>query len=201
MELKTRIYDTKVKLGAEIISFNEYQRSLNKLNDEIQKLQNEIADMQDAIDLCQLSLRSRGKIKEDIEQLATLMLQELFDDTFRFEFVPVYENEMLVGLNPQIFENDIPSNPGRFGGGACNVVGFAVRLLFIILKRELCNVLIWDEPFVNTDTVKWDEIIELLRAIQKDIPVQIIAITHSGKEFDQTFLVRRPNKYSIVEEL
>lgn len=177
------------------------QQTVKRHKAAVEALDVTIAELASAIELCKLSLKDRTKVKEDIEQLATLMLQALFDEDHRFEFVPVHDNEVLVGLKPQIYHFDTPNEPRKFGGGVRNVVSFAVRMLFVVLKKELSPIMILDEPFVNLDHEKWQKLIAFIEDLQRDLQIQIIMVTHSGNEFPQTFEVRKPNKISIVKEL
>jgi ABC-type glutathione transport system ATPase component len=171
----------------------------------ILEIENQITDIQQAVDLAKLCLRERSKIKEDIEQLATLMLQAIFDDSYTFELRPVYADDnpenALVGLKPLILENGVADEPKNYGGGARNIVGFAVQLAFLLVRKDLSPVMILDEPFINLSKTKWDKLIQFIEDLQQDIDFQLIMITHSGIQLPQTFEVLKPAKVSVVTEV
>ena len=192
-ELQIKVESNKQQIVREKQNEVRYTTLIDTVNKEIEQLTQ-------AIELCALSLKERSKIKEDIEELATLILHALFDENYRFAFDAVYDEDgLLVGLKPQIYHFEVGDDPKNYGGGVRNIVSFAVRLLFVWLGKGLAPILVLDEPFVNLDKAKWEKIVKFLEDLQRDLQIQVIMITHSGTEFPQTFVVRKPNKVSIVE--
>ena len=156
-----------------------------------------------AVELAKLCVSERGKVKDDIEALATDMLKALFGDHYSFEFQAVIDKKdgTLTGLRPLVFEYDDGDDPAEFGGGVCNITSLAIRTVFVLLKQELTPVLILDEPNTNLDAEKWDAWVAFMQDLCKDVDLQIIAVTHSDALFPTTYRVTKPSKRSIVERV
>lgn len=171
-------------------------------------LEDQITRTEEAITLARYCVRERAKVKDDIEQLVTSMIQSIFGPEFRFELEETFKDDLPYGYKPLIWEDDNPDDPSDQGGGIRNITGLGIRLVFLLLLAQtpenpdgLAPILLLDEPNVNLDSDKWPKWVEFMQSLQKDVDLQLVAITHSGTEFPDTFVVRKPGNVSLVERL
>jgi DNA repair exonuclease SbcCD ATPase subunit len=202
LTLAERVTELGDKIRANEQRYVAEKRRYDRLKAELEAVQSEAATVNEALELCKVSLKERVKTKEDFEDLLTIMARALFEDenyTFKFELIE--KDGIVVGADPTIYYMDVPQDPADEGDGMMNILSNAARMLFVLLHTELSPVMIWDEPNTGIDAKKWPLLVTLLSDIFKDIPGQIIAITHSGAMFPQTFEVTKPALRSIVKEL
>jgi DNA repair exonuclease SbcCD ATPase subunit len=168
---------------------------------ECKRIQDDIDNLNELNKVYRMCVEEQVNVKEDIDQLSTLFLQAMFDETYSFKYEPVEKEGILVGLRPTVYECGVPKAPKKQGGGCQNVLSLANRLVFVLLNSKLSPVVFLDEWGTNLDAPKWDQLVPVLQELRKKTKFQFGVISHSGTKFPQTFLVTRPSKVSKVVEV
>lgn len=171
----------------------------------------DIEDFNKSIALCRACLEEQADAKKHVENIATSLLNgvmqgvhefyELTGATPEYEFkLEVQEDEAgaVSGFKPLILKNGIADEPKNFGGGVQNLVSFAIRLIYVLLNPSLSQVIILDEPMTNLSPKAWRFVVRFLEDLQRDLGLQVIAITHSGAQFPSTWVVYREGDTSFV---
>lgn len=195
------IQDTRTRIRLLLQKLDSAESTLSRATAAKAAEEREIELMRSTIELYRICGSQRAEAIEKIEQLATLFLQAMFDDTYEFKFVPVLnDNGVISGYKPMIYESGTPCEPRKNGGGAVNIVSFALRLVAVLRNPQLSPVIWMDEPLANMDIPKWGKFVELLKSLQEHMDFQFGIITHpgAGERFGATYEVRRPNHQSTV---
>jgi len=156
--------------------------------------------LKEAIALAQKCLNEQIEFKEYLEKLNTSFLHALYNDDYRWALEAKEDDDgAVVGLKPITYEGDHLVK--LIAASMKAVESFGVRLDFLLFTPHLSPVMFLDEQMVHLDKDKWPKFLDLLRDIQKDIPVQFIFITHFlGEGFDgMTVLTRQGNSPTKVE--
>lgn len=184
---------------------------LNSVKAMVETNRKDIEDFGCAINLCRICLDEQANAKQHVENIASALLNgvmqgvhefyELTGDKPEYEFkleAVTDEAEAVVGFKPMIYKNGIADEPKNFGGGVQNLVSFAIRLIYLLLNPNITQTLILDEPMTNLSPKAWKFVVRFLEDLQKDMGLQVIAITHSGAQFPSTWIVWREGDTSYV---
>lgn len=171
----------------------------------------DIEDYEKAISLCRACIDEQADAKRHVENIATALLNGVMQGVHEFYELtgekPTYEFILeqvqddagaVVGLKPMIIKNGIADEPKNFGGGVQNLVSFAIRLIYVLLNPGVSQTLILDEPMTNLSPKAWRFVVRFLEDLQRDLGLQVIAITHSGAQFPNTWVVYREGDTSYV---
>jgi len=174
----------------------------------------DIADFTKAIELCRACIEDQSDAKTHIENITSALLNTVMQSMYAEEDftgdLPVYEYKLepvkdnmdvVVGLKPTVLKNGIAAAPTKYGGGVRNLISFANRLVYLLLNPELTPVLFMDEALTNVSQSAWAYIVKFVEDLQKDIPLQVICITHSHAEFPKTLQVWKEGDVSRVREM
>ena len=203
------------RLQGEIVAHNRMLSletvKLNSLQAVVETNRKDIADYSASVNLCRACIQEQSSARVHIERIATALLNGVMQGVHEFYDLtgerPTYEFKLevvedesgaTVGLKPMIIKNDIADEPQNYGGGVLNLVSFALRLVYVLLNPNLSQVLILDEPMTNLSPKGWRFVVRFLEDLQRDFPLQIIAITHSGAQFPKTWYVWREGDCSYV---
>lgn len=178
------------------------ESNLRSLESRDAEIASRAATEERAIELAGLCVTEKVRVKEDIEELATLALRAVFGDKYRFELaVEQGADGVVSGLSPTIWEWDDADSPTEFGGGVSNVASLAVRTVFVLLDRDMSPIMVLDEPNVNLDVPKWERFVAFMDDLVSGVGAQVLIVTHAGVGLPQTFKVTRPRASSVVEEV
>jgi DNA repair ATPase RecN len=185
---------------------------LNLLRDELENKQLAHTETQSEYEdhikarwlLSEAQIRTQTRFKEAVESLVSLALRSVYPRNFKFilDFSRVRNK---LECTPSLQEGDVIYNDIRDcqGGGLVDVVSLAMRIILWKLKTPHSrNVLLFDEPFrfLGDLTSKAGE---MLKAISKNLKIQIVMITHSdelAEMADRSFHVQYINGISVVKE-
>lgn len=134
----------------------------------------------DAIALTDLCIKKQSDAKKHIEGLTSALLTYVFSEPVKFSLDPVMDSEgkNITGLTPRISIEGASRHFSKEGGGATNLMSFAIRIACLLLKPELSPVLLLDEPNVNLDHDKQERLVEFLLDLTDKKELQIISISH-----------------------
>lgn len=212
--LEARIAALTAKLNAREITLGRETRRLSNLNALVAQNETDLHDFTRAIELCTACIDQQIDAKAHIERIATALLntvmQGVHQDSQAYGNPPVYEfllepvegdGGVVTGLKPMIVKDGNMDEPKNYGGGVRNLASFAIRLIYLLLNPKLSQVLILDEPMVNLSPAAWRHVVRFMEDLQKDVNLQVLAITHSGASFPKTYRVFREGDTSIVREV
>jgi hypothetical protein len=152
--------------------------------------------LKEAILLAQKCLNEQIEFKEYLEKLDTSFLHALYNEDYRWALEPKEEEGAIVGLKPVTYQGEhLVKN---IAASMKSIESFGVRLVFLLFTPELAPVMFLDEQMVHLDKDKWPIFLDLLRDIQKDIPVQFIFITHSPGDFLMTTTLTSNGNYTTA---
>lgn len=184
---------------------------LNTITAVVETNRRDIEDYEKAISLCRACIDEQADAKRHVENIATALLNGVMQGVHEFYELtgekPTYEFILeqvqddagaVVGLKPMIIKNGIADEPKNFGGGVQNLVSFAIRLIYVLLNPGVSQTLILDEPMTNLSPKAWRFVVRFLEDLQRDLGLQVIAITHSGAQFPNTWVVYREGDTSYV---
>lgn len=185
---------------------SEQLKSLKKtragLKAGLEDLAREVIELQDSLAVCDVCIREQVSVKSYIEELTTALLTFVFQEPIRFELTPGYDDAgNMNSLTPQIDRWGVARGYAKEGGGATNLMSFAIRIACLMLKTELSPILFLDESNLNIDKDKQERLILFLEDLASKKNLQIIAITHSDMLFPQTLRVtikRKKAKIRVV---
>jgi ABC-type glutathione transport system ATPase component len=211
--IKASVSDMQTRLNTRLQTLMRESSRRDNLRAVVERNNTDVDDYNRAIELCMACIDQQVDAKTHIEKIATALLntvmQGVHQDSQAFGQPPVYEfvfdavedNGIVTGLKPMIIKDGNKDEPKSYGGGVRNLASFAIRLIYVLLNPTLSQVLILDEPMVNLSPAAWRHVVRFIEDLQKDIGLQIIAITHSGASFPKSYRVSREGDTSIVREL
>lgn len=178
---------------------------------EIETLQAEIS----SLELANIFLTSIGedrqfKAQESIEQLVTVGLRTIFDDSLSFHIIQKVSGK--TATVEFVVRSSLPE--GRVvetsvlearGGGLAAVIGFLLRLVVLLLQRDEAKdkVLVLDETFAHVSDEYVPALGEFLRQLKEKTGVQIIMVTHQsefGEYADKVYRFSLDNGVTRVRE-
>lgn len=187
------------------------QARLSSLKAMVEKNRVDIEDFQAAINLCRVCIQEQASAKEHVESVLTTLLNgvmqgvhdyyELVGETPTYKYtLEAIEDDAgaLTGVKPTIWKNGVPDDPKNYGGGVQNLIKLGGDLLHILLNPTISPVIIFDEPCTNLSPKAWKFVVRFIEDLQKDLQIQVIAITHSGAQFPSTWVVWREGDTSYV---
>lgn len=177
-------------------------RERQRLVAQQQKAEDEIAGLGKALILAEKCLASQVVVKSSIEQLVTALLTAVFDEPIEFVFTEKLDAiGDVVGLSPTITRRGRAYPYSRQGGGLSNLMGFGIRLSYMLLIQQGSPVLLLDEPNINLDRDKWRRLIEFVEDLTSNIDLQILMISHTDARFATSYgfdLRNRTNRVKAV---
>jgi len=163
--------------------FNSYKSRLSDIENEISdyKESNDIIEKANTF-LLSFSESIRQKIKNRLEYIVNMALQAVFTDK-QLQF-NIIAKRTKTGLTYDLYirnlDNDtiIPMYDSN-GGGVFDIITMALRISFLrILRGQLRQVLVLDEPFKNLDKIRTQLAVKWLNLISEQMEIQFIIVTH-----------------------
>ncbi len=133
--------------------------------------------------LTRIGEREQAAAQRQVEELVTRALQVIFGEELSFKLVPSVKRDqacldfMLVSSYGATTV-ETPVMEAR-GGGMAAVVGFALRLVVLLLTPGVRRFLALDESFAHVSTSYEPRVAEFLREVADKARVQLLLITHS----------------------
>lgn len=169
-------------------ALKEADKTKKQLTAQIEAKEQSITKYADAIALADVCIQRQADVKKHIETLASALLTHVFQEPIKFMLEQVTDSDgNLTGLTPMIVEEGVARPYAKQGGGATNLMSFAIRIACLLLKPELSPVLFLDEPNVNMDVDKQERLVEFLLDLVNHHPLQIIAVTHGQHVFQEVY--------------
>lgn len=124
----------------------------------------------------------QAEVQRQIEQLVTLGLQKIFDDSMTFHVLSATKanrTEINFVLRSYMDEElvETPILDAR-GGGVAAVIGFMLRLIVKLLREER-PLLVLDEIFAQLSAEYEAPLAEFIEELVQKTGVQIVLVTHS----------------------
>jgi DNA repair ATPase RecN len=181
-----------------------------QLKEEIELASNDV-DLYNkvAITLASIGEQRQADAQKQIEELVTRGLTSIFGEDLSFNVVQSQrgktpEVKFLVksrGLNGRIVETSVMD---ARGGGLAAVVGFLLRLVVLLLSRDIKEpVLVLDESFSHVSAEYERPLAEFIKELVEKTKVQIILVTHSDAFSgfaDKRYKFKLVNGVTKVEE-
>lgn len=195
------MFDTRINNLKTALSIHKSQKE--KLAFEVGYSEERLLKLLEGERLCTLCLEDEINLKDHAEDIANAFLKALFHEEATYTLAPKLSKDGVTveGVSPMVTFNGLTLPPHGHGGGCGNCVGLAHRFLWLWLHPELTPFLFLDEPIVNSDIEKWERLEQLILDLNKDIPVGIMVITHSGARFQTTYQVTQSNGVSRVHKV
>lgn len=134
-----------------------------------------------------LGARSQEHFKVRVEQFVSYALTKVFEKEYKFslEFKLARKNLTVVfGLASKETNFEPTSPTDSHGGGLCEVAGFVLRLMFLLLVHKSSGhrmILFLDEPFSWVSAQFTDNLMVLIRELADKTGVQFVIVTHNEK--------------------
>lgn len=166
-------------------SFDEKVRRGKELEEQISQLKRDML----TLDQCgkvfsSLLERSQSQMKDKIEALVSYSLSKVFERDLKFHLI-FKEARHQLAVEFMLSSIETGGQPVRLtesrGGGICEVAGFVLRLLFLLLTKDQRKILILDEPFSWVSEQYMDNLISLIRELSEMSGIQFIVVTHNAK--------------------
>lgn len=149
----------------------------------------------------EVAKKTMEQISTSVSDVVTQALHAVFPNPYSFEIEFVTRRNQtecdlwLVKGSTKIHPLDAS------GGGVLDVVSFALRSIFLILKQDSRPLLILDEPFkfVSADLQKYCG--AMLKNISEKLNFQVIIVTHIEKlidTMDRVFRVQQIDDVSLI---
>ena len=120
--------------------------------------------------------KQRENLKNKIEKLLTIGLQEIFEEDIKFKIdLSVKRNKLWAEFF--IEKNGFKEKLSHQGGGVVNVISFLLRVMFIKLLN-LKPFLILDEGFSMVSRNYANKLANFCKKINEDLGIQMIIVTH-----------------------
>lgn len=130
----------------------------------------------------------QNELQEKIETLVTHGLRTIFDEDMSFHLISTHHGKLaatdFVVRSTVDGESVDTSIMDARGGGVAAVVGFLLRLVVLLLRKDSRPVLFLDETFAQLSAEYEPKLAEFLRELVDRTPVQIILVTHSDAYSD-----------------
>lgn len=131
----------------------------------------------------QLTQQSQQMLKIRLEQLVSYSLSRVFDREFRFivEFKSMRKNTV---VEFKLASEETGWEPVELtearGGGVCELVGFMIRLVFLLyLRNTQRQILFLDEPFSWVSKEYVNSLMLLIKELADKTGVQFVIVTHN----------------------
>lgn len=124
------------------------------------------------------------KAQDTIEQLVTRGLQQIFDDSLSFHIIQTVKAKAAsveFVVRTTLSDGGLVDTPvmDARGGGLAATVGFLLRVVILLLKRQVDgNILILDETFAHVSDEYLEGVGEFLRELVDKTGIQIVMVTH-----------------------
>lgn len=122
----------------------------------------------------------RQKLKDKLESLVNMALQQVFSDK-EMKFM-IVANPTKANLHYDLYlktDGNITTLYDSKGGGVLDVITLALRISYLrMLKGSLRQTMFLDEPFKNLDSVRLLLALDWLKNISELMEIQFIIITH-----------------------
>ncbi len=174
MKEKLAEYRTKLNLAKEQLTAEKKQLREAKVR---------VLDVQEAIELVQeVAQQVQHLAHQQIAGVVSRCLESVFgEDAYEFQINFVQkrgktEAEMVLVRGGMVLDDPV----NQAGGGVIEVVGFALRLVALVLgcpgRRRL---LVMDEPFVHLSAKYRPAMRDLLEELSGEMGVQMLIVSHS----------------------
>lgn len=138
--------------------------------------------------LTRIGEERQENVQRQVEDLVTRALQVVFGENLSFHLVQQVkanrsEVEFILRSQYGTRTIDTPVMDAR-GGGMAAVVGFALRLVVLLLTPGARRFLALDESFAHVSASYEPRVAEFLRGVADKAHVQLLLITHSNAYSD-----------------
>lgn len=181
------------------VSLNSEIKQYEELKEEQSTLKAKIRELEDIIQLYNLTISEDIDTKSYIENIITELLNTIFDDIeLEYKLTPVEKEGLAIGLKETLLENgqevEITSHGVKDG------ISLGYTLLTLSLKPELAQFLFIDEPAPHLNSSKIPKVIELLTDLSKLTGIQFACITHCNEAIgEKTYLVEKTKAGSSIK--
>ncbi len=138
--------------------------------------------------LTRIGEAEQASAQHQVEELVTRALQVIFGEELSFKLVPSVKRDqafldfvLVSSYGDRTVET--PVMEAR-GGGMAAVVGFALRLVVLLLTPGARRFLALDESFAHVSALYEPRVAEFLREVADKAGVQLLLITHSSAYSD-----------------
>lgn len=169
-----------------------------RTSQEVERLKVEIVELEKtSILLTSIGEEKQFQAQEAIEVLVTEGLQTIFDDTLSFHILQKVNGktatvEFVVRTTlpgDRVVETSVMD---ARGGGLAAVIGFLLRLVVLLLRRDNgMKLLVLDETFAHVSDEYLPGLAEFLKQLSVKTGTQIIMVTHQDQFEDYADKVYR----------
>lgn len=124
---------------------------------------------------------TQSLVLERVSVLVTKCLQSVFG---KYEFVLQFDRKRgKTEAQLQLWDGDQLLDPvNSVGGGVSDIIAFALRVVFLFLKRpQPRRLLVLDEPFRFVSVEYRPAVAQLLQELAEELDLQILIVTHQDE--------------------
>jgi DNA repair exonuclease SbcCD ATPase subunit len=159
---------------------------LESMRENVRSAETSLKNLQECgVILNSLTTASQQVLKDRLEGIVTYALSRVFEREFKF-IVEFRQSRANVIVEFKLASEETAWEPvslqdGR-GGGVCEIVGFIMRLVFLMyLKSQQRQIMVLDEPFGWVSAQYVDNLMELIRELALKTGLQFIIVTHNER--------------------
>jgi len=159
---------------------------LEALRSKVQVAEDSLRDLQEcSVILNSLTTASQQMLKDRLEGIVSYALSRVFDREFKF-CVEFRQSRSNVIVEFKLASQETGWDPVELqdarGGGVCEIVGFIIRLVFLLyLKKDQRQIMVLDEPFRWVSAQYVDNLMELIRELVAKTGFQFVLVTHDER--------------------
>lgn len=177
-------------------------RRVSELTKQKQLVDEEYQASIEAMQIIQeVAKKTLDQISVNVSDVVTQALHAVFPNPYDFEMEFVTRRNQ-TECDLWLTKSKVKIHPlEASGGGVLDVVSFALRAVFLVLKKDTRPLLILDEPFkfVSADLQKYCG--AMLKNVSDKLGFQVIMVTHIDKlidEMDKVFRIQQINEVSRI---
>lgn len=156
------------------------------LETEIESLKLDILHLEQASGILNSVGEDRQlKAQGVIEELVTRGLQSIFNSNYSFHILQTVKNknahvEFMIRTTVGGSVIETPVMESR-GGGMAAIVGFILRVVVMLLRKDVARILFLDETFAHVSAEYLPALGEFLREVVDKSGIQIVMVTHQDE--------------------
>jgi hypothetical protein len=186
------------------------EKDITKFSNDLKMYKKDLERKEKALAIIKLAaLNTQKQLEMKISSIVSMALAAVFDDPYDFKIDFVERRGRTECDLWFIRDNNLVAPFTASGLGACDIAGFALRILSVSMDKNLRKIIILDEPFKHLKGEKENQkAIQMMKAISKELDIQIITISDERAVIgdiisgaDKIFKVTQKNKISEVQEL
>lgn len=176
-----RQIDQRVGEAKSILSESKrLQTEISNLDSRIETLNEAIAVLQSVAD------RRQTQLQDTIQSLVTEGLRAVFGQDYEFKIVPSTKGK-LASLDFYIRSRmgegwiETPITDSR-GGGVAAVAGFLLRVVVLLLQKDIRKTLFLDEVFGMVSASAEQALVGFVRELVDRLDFQVVLVTHNFQD-------------------